>query len=168
MIRSLEGKSPLVAESAWVSESAYVVGDVVIGEGSSVWPGATIRGDSARVTVGRDTSIQDNTVIHCDDPLSIGDGVLIGHAVVMHCKSIGDGAHIGNNATVLDEVEVGAGAIVEAGSVVTASTPAPSGTLLAGVPVRDQGPVPEGRRERIRTMAEEARALAQTYKAAGL
>jgi carbonic anhydrase/acetyltransferase-like protein (isoleucine patch superfamily) len=168
MIRSLNGKTPRVADSAWVSEAAYVVGDVVIGEGASVWPGATIRADSSRVTVGRDTAIQDNTVIHCDDPLSIGDGVLIGHAVVMHCKSIGDGAHIGNNATVLDEVEVGAGAVVEAGSVVTASTPVPPGTLAAGVPVRGQGPASEERRERVRTMVEEARALAQTYKAAGL
>ncbi len=168
MIRSLNGKTPLVADSAWVSEAAYVVGDVVIGEGASVWPGATIRADSARVTVGRDTAIQDNTVIHCDDPLTIGDGVLIGHAVVMHCKSIGDGAHIGNNTTVLDEVEVGEGAVVEAGSVVTASTPAPPGMLVAGVPVRDQGLVSEERKERTRAMVEEARALAQTYKVAGL
>ena len=168
MIRSLNGKTPRVAETAWVSEAAYVVGDVEIGEGASVWPGTAIRADAAPVTIGRNTSIHDNSVIHCDYPLSIGDWAVIGHAAVLHCKSIGDGAVVGNNATVLDGVEVGAGSVIGAGCVVTPSTPVPPGTILEGVPARPQGSVTEAGAERNRALAEESRRLAQVYKEAGL
>ena len=83
MIRSFRGKTPRIADSAFVSEVAYVVGDVEIGEDSSVWPGAIIRGDFAPIRIGRNTHVEDNTLVHSGEPLTIGDNVLVGHGVVV-------------------------------------------------------------------------------------
>ena len=111
MIRSVNGKTPKIAESAWVSEAAYVVGDVEIGKNSSVWPGTIIRGDLASIKIGKNTIIQDNCVIHAGSPFNppgdavIGDKVLIGHGAVINCSMIGNNVLIGMNATLLhDEI----------------------------------------------------------------
>src|SRR5512147_2173470 len=102
MIRELGEKKPKIVESAFVSEAAYVVGDVEIGENSSIWPGAVLRADRFRIRIGSNSSIQDNCVVHpgfCD--LYIGNNVTIGHASVIHCARIGDNVLIGMH-TVLD------------------------------------------------------------------
>ena len=104
MIRSLDGISPQIHPTAFVSEAAYVVGDVVIGEGSSVWPGSVVRGDMGRVTIGKYTNVQDNSVVHCDTDTTIGDYVTIGHRVVCHAKSVGDRSLLGNGSVVNDGV----------------------------------------------------------------
>ncbi|MDD9995610.1 MAG: hypothetical protein OXS35_07695 [Dehalococcoidia bacterium] len=88
MIRSINGKTPRVHPGAFVSEFAYVVGDVEIGEGSSVWPGTVIRGDSGTVVIGKNTCIQDNSVVHGDADVEIGDDVVVGHRVLCHGRVI--------------------------------------------------------------------------------
>ena len=109
MVKSFNGKSPRVAESAFVSENAYVVGDVEIGEDSNVWPGAVIRGDFGRISIGADTSVEDNCVIHSGTPFSlvgdvvIGDRVLIGHGAVLNGRKIGNNVLVGMNATLLHD-----------------------------------------------------------------
>ena len=84
MIRSLEGKTPKIHPSCFVSETAYIVGDVEIGENTNIWPGAVIRGDYGRIIIGKACSIQDNCVLHTDDYLELGDNVLMTHGAVIH------------------------------------------------------------------------------------
>ena len=90
MIRSLGGKTPKIHPTAFISEAAYIVGDVEIGEGSSIWPGTVIRGDTGKITIGKFTNIQDNSVLHGDDDVIIGDNVTIGHRVMCHGRNIGN------------------------------------------------------------------------------
>jgi len=118
MIRAFNGKMPKIADSAFVSECAYVVGDVEIGENSGVWPGAVIRGDSGSIKIDRDCQIEDNSVVHAGGALEIGDNVIIGHSVVVHGQKIGNDVLIGNNATILDFAEIGEHCIVAANSMV--------------------------------------------------
>lgn len=140
MIRSFDGKTPRIAGAAWVSEAAYVVGDVEIGENSSVWPGAVIRGDLASIKIGRDTTIQDNCVIHSGSPYNppgdavIGDNVHIGHGAVINCRRIGDNVLIGINATILHDAEVGNFCIIAGGCVVMRGVKIPDRSFVAGVP----------------------------------
>ena len=118
MIRSFGGKTPKIAESAFVSETAYVIGDVEIGEGSGIWPGAVVRGDFASIKIGRNTMIEDNSVVHTGEPMEIGDNVTIGHGVVVHGIKIGNNTLVGNNATVLDNAEIGSFCVIGAGCLV--------------------------------------------------
>ena len=148
MIRSFEGTTPRVHESAWVAETAYVVGDVTIGEGSSVWPGAVLRGDFSSIVVGANTHIEDNCVVHTGEPLEIGDNVTAGHAVVIHCRRVGDNVLLGNNCTVLDGAEIGSFSIVAAGAVVAPRTVVPEGSFVRGLPATFE-PISAERRERL-------------------
>ena len=132
MIRSYKGKTPRIAEDAFVSEAAYVVGDVEIGAGSSVWPGAVVRADFAPIRIGSNTHIEDNSTLHQGDPIDVGDNVTIGHNVVVHCRRIGHDTLIANHATLLDRAEVGAGCVVAAGAVLRPDTKVPDGSFVAG------------------------------------
>lgn len=166
--RSLDGKSPKIAYSAFVSEAAYLVGDVELGPQSSVWPGAVIRADSGKISIGARSNVQDNTVIHADDDASIGDDVTIGHGVVCHSRSIGNGALIGNGAVLNDGVEVGAGSLVAAGAVLPERMVVPAGSLVRGTPGRVLGPVRERHRELMRGAAKSYVDRIGRYKEAGL
>ncbi len=119
MIRSFNGKTPKLAESSFVSEAAYVIGDVELGENSGVWPGAIIRGDFAGIKIGHNTMVEDNCVLHTGTPMEIGDNVIIGHSVVVHGKKIGNNNLIGNNATILDNAQIGSFCIIGAGCLVS-------------------------------------------------
>lgn len=134
MIRTFNGKMPKVADSAFVSERAYVIGDVEIGENSGIWPGAVIRGDFGLIRIGRDCQVEDNSVVHSGTNMEIGDGVIIGHSAVIHGLKIGNNVLIGNNATVLDFAEIGENCIVAANSMVATEQKIPSNSLVAGVP----------------------------------
>ena len=107
MIRSIDGKTPQIHPSVFVSEAAYIVGDVIIGEGTSIWPGAVIRGDYGRIVIGRNCSIQDNCVLHTDDYLELGDNVLMTHGAVIHGGKVGNNVMIGVNAVCLEDCDVG-------------------------------------------------------------
>ncbi len=145
MIRSFEGKTPKIADSAFVSEAAYVVGDVEIGEHSSVWPGAVVRGDSGRVVIGKNTAVEDNSVIHCGVPpdadIIIGDMVHIGHGAVINCRRIGNNVLVGMNSTLLHDVEIGNMCIIGAGCMVSQGMKVPDNSFIAGVPGVIKGPV---------------------------
>jgi carbonic anhydrase/acetyltransferase-like protein (isoleucine patch superfamily) len=168
MIRSFDGKTPRIASSAFVSEAAYVVGDVEIGEGSGIWPGAVIRGDFATIKIGCNTMVEDNTVVHSGGMIEIGDNVIIGHNVVVHCRRIGHHCLVGNNATILEDAEVGDLCIVAAGAVVGSGKVIPEGSLVAGVPGRVKGRVSAGQRQRLEQGSAVYLELTQRYKAQGL
>ena len=136
MIRSFDGKTPRIAKSVFVSECAYIVGDVEIGEHSSVWPGAVIRGDFGSVRIGNNSHIEDNAVLHAWDYLEIGDNVTIGHGAVVHCLKIGDSVLVGINATLLDDAEIGDNCIIAANSMVSTGRKIPENSFVAGIPAR--------------------------------
>ena len=117
LIKNLGDKIPIVHPTAFVSEAAYIVGDVEIGEGSSIWPGAVIRGDSGKVTIGKYTNIQDNSVVHGDADVEIRDYVTVGHRVMCHAKYIGNRSLIGNGSIINDGVTVGKNSIVGSGAM---------------------------------------------------
>jgi carbonic anhydrase/acetyltransferase-like protein (isoleucine patch superfamily) len=134
MIRSFGDKTPCIAESAFVSEAAYVIGDVIIGEDSGIFPGAVIRGDFASIKIGRNTMVEDNCVIHTGEPVDIGDRVTIGHNVVMHGLKIGNYSLIGNNATILDKSVIGNFCIIAAGCLVSPGMKIPDNSMVMGLP----------------------------------
>tara|TARA_B110000263_G_scaffold188343_1_gene165965 strand:+ start:312 stop:824 length:513 start_codon:yes stop_codon:yes gene_type:complete len=136
MIRSVNGKGPQVHPNAFVSEFAYVVGDVEIGEGSSVWPGTVIRGDSGKIVIGKNTCIQDNSVVHGDHDVSIGDDVVIGHRVLCHGKTIGHRTLLGNGCIINDGVSIGTDCIIASGAMVVDQMEIKSHSVVAGLPAR--------------------------------
>jgi carbonic anhydrase/acetyltransferase-like protein (isoleucine patch superfamily) len=170
MLRPFRGVSPQADPSAYVNERAYVIGDVVIGAESSVWPGAVIRGDRQRITIGRRTNIQDNSVLHTNRryPLTIGDEVMVGHCVVIHCSRVGNHVLVGNNATLLDEVEIDDFCIIAAGAVVPPGTKVPRGSFVVGVPGQVRGPLTEPQWARLQKQGEGYVQLAREYREAGL
>ena len=167
MIRSLDGKTPIIQPTAFVSEFAYVVGDVKIGEGSSVWPGTVIRADSGTITIGQNTCIQDNSVVHGDADVVIGDGVVIGHKVMCHARKVGDNSLIGSGATVNDGVDIGEGSLVASGAVVRENTVVPSGSLVIGVPGKITGKVASRHTKLIESIAAHYVAKGNRYKNSG-
>jgi len=168
VIRGFQGKMPKIAETAFVSEAAYVVGEVEIGEFSGVWPGAIVRGDFAPIVIGKYTNIEDNCVIHCASPLSIGDEVIVGHGAVVHGRKVGSHVLIGNQATVLDEVEIGNYCVIAAGSLVPPGMIVPDYSLVMGVPARVKGRLSDAQIEEIKTSVKFYVDLVQKYKREGL
>ena len=134
MLIAFDGKTPQVAESAWIAPGAIVIGDVVIGERSTVWPGAVVRGDFAPIRIGADVHIEDNVVIHSGNGIAIGDRVTMGHAAVVHCREVQEGVLLGNNCTVLDGAVIGEYSIIGAGALVSPREVVPPRSLVLGVP----------------------------------
>ena len=169
MIRSFQGKTPKIHPTAWVSETAYVIGDVEIGEYSSVWPGTVIRGDTIKITLGRYVDIQDNCVLHADNDAFYGDYVSLGHGVICHAKRIGSNCLIGNGATLNDGVVLGEYSLVASGAVVLENREYPEKSFILGVPaVAREQPTDAGHHERMRRTAENYARKAQLFKAEGL
>lgn len=137
-IYELDGRRPDIADSAWVADSAQVIGDVTLGEGASVWFGAIARGDSDRIVVGAGSNIQDGCVLHADDglPLVVGERVTVGHQVMLHGCTIGDESLIGIGATVLNGARIGRNCLVGAGSLVTEGKEFPDGSMILGTPAK--------------------------------
>ena len=166
-IRSLGGKTPQIDPEAFISEAAYNVGDVVIGPRSSIWPGAVIRADSGRITIGSGSNVQDNSVLHADADAVIGDGVTIGHGVVCHARSIADGCLIGNGAVLNDGVELGEGCLVAAGSTIADNQVFPAKSLIRGTPGKAIGTIRERHAELQHRAAESYVRRIQRYRAEG-
>jgi carbonic anhydrase/acetyltransferase-like protein (isoleucine patch superfamily) len=137
-IYQLDDLKPEIPDSAWVADSASVIGDVRMGEGCSVWYGAVLRGDSATIRMGARCNVQDNSVLHVDDgvPLTLGDEVSVGHQVMLHGCTIGDGTLIGIGAVVLNHAKIGRNCLVGAGALVTEGKEFPDGSLIVGSPAR--------------------------------
>jgi carbonic anhydrase/acetyltransferase-like protein (isoleucine patch superfamily) len=131
-----KGLRPTIAPGVYIADGAMVIGDVTIGEGSSVWYNAVLRGDIAPIRIGRGSNVQDGAVLHVDEnvPCVIGDGVVIGHGAVVHSATVGDGALVGMNATLLSGSVVGKQSIVGANALVGEGKEFPDRSLIVGVP----------------------------------
>jgi carbonic anhydrase/acetyltransferase-like protein (isoleucine patch superfamily) len=138
MIYALGDRSPILPADGdfWVAPDANVIGDVDLGQGTSVWFGATLRGDNERITVGAGSNVQENSVLHTDMgfPLVIGANCTIGHKAMLHGCVIGDGSLIGMGATVLNGARIGRGCLIGAGALVTEGKEIPDGALVMGAP----------------------------------
>jgi carbonic anhydrase/acetyltransferase-like protein (isoleucine patch superfamily) len=137
-IYELDGKQPTLGTGAWVADSAQVMGAVELGDNASVWFGAVVRGDTETIKIGKNSNVQDLSVLHSDMgcPLTIGQDVTIGHQVMLHGCTIGDGALIGIQAVILNNAKIGKGCIVGAGSVVTEGKEFPDNSLIIGSPAK--------------------------------
>ena len=137
-IYQLDDVVPQIAATAWVAPSATVIGRVVMEEGASVWYGAVLRGDNDLIHIGRNSNVQDGSVLHTDSgmPLTLGDNVTVGHQVMLHGCTVGDGTLIGIQAVVLNGAKIGRRCIVGAGALVTEGKEFPDGSLIVGSPAR--------------------------------
>ena len=168
MIRTLNGVTPKVAETAWVSEFAYVVGNVDIGEYASIWPGVTIRGDGDDpIVIGGYVNIQEGSVIH-GNGLTLEDYVSVGHSVVVHCDRVGRGSLLGNNCTVLNKVTLGENCLVAANAAVLAGTQIPAKSFVTGIPATVKRQVTEKQITAMRHTSEELVKRAKWFKDSGL
>lgn len=152
IIKSVRGFTPQIGEDCFMADNAAVIGDVVIGNGCSIWFGTVLRGDVNSIRIGNGTNIQDGTVIHTLYQRSttvIGGNVSVGHNVTIHGAEIKDNALIGMGSVVLDHAVVGEGAIVAAGSVVLGKTVIPPHTLWGGVPAKYIKDVDPGQAEEM-------------------
>ena len=153
------GQTPQIHPSAYIAPGSTVLGDVVIGEQSSVWPGAVLRGDINSIRIGDCTNIQDGAILHLADdyPTILGNHVTVGHAAVVHACTVEDEVLIGMHATILDGAVIGKGSIIGAHTLVKAGMQVPPGSLVLGVP---------GRIQRQLTPEEQTNnlALAEKYK----
>jgi len=137
MIRKARGKTPEIHENVFIAENAAIIGDVEIQQGASIWYQVTIRGDVMPIRIGRETNIQDNTVIHGtyqEHGCTIGDRVTIGHSVVLHGCEIKAGSLIGMGSIVMDGAVIGEHCLVAAGSLVTEGKKFPANSLIVGRP----------------------------------
>ena len=144
MIRSFRGVQPQIHETAYVDQSAQVIGDVQMGEESSVWCNAVLRGDMYYIRIGNRTNIQDNSVIHTrtgEKPTVLEDEVTVGHSVTLHGCYVERGSLIGIGSIVLDDVRVGAQSLVAAGSLISPGTIIPPRSLVMGLPARVKRPL---------------------------
>ena len=168
MIRSFEGNRPAVDPTAFIAETATIVGDVTIGARSSIWFGAVIRGDVYHVRIGAETSIQDNTVVHVthgEYATIVGDRVTVGHGVTLHGCTVRDLVIVGMGAIILDQAEVGERCIVGAGALVTPGTKFPAGHLAVGAPARVKRPLTEEELEWLGGSAAHYVDLTRRYRA---
>lgn len=162
MIRAFLGRRPQIDPSAFVAETAVIIGDVEIGPRSSVWYNCVLRGDVNSIRVGARTNIQDLSILHVTHrkdandpgaPLHIGDDVTIGHGVTLHGCTLENGCFIGMQAIVMDKVVVGEGALVGAQALVTEGTVIPPNTLWVGAPARYKRALTQDEMDRLKTSA---------------
>ncbi len=152
-VRSFSGKSPRVGQRVFVASTAAIVGDVDLGDDTSVWYGAVLRADLHEIRIGARSNIQDNAVVHVDEfdfPTLVGEDVTVGHAALLHGCRVERGALVGMHATVLNGAVVGAEAVVAAGALVPPGMVVPPRTLVAGVPAKVRREVGAEELEHIR------------------
>lgn len=166
MIVTHLGRTPKLERGVWIAPTAAVIGDVELGEDSSVWFGTVVRGDVFHIRVGRGTNIQDNSVVHVTTgrhAAIIGNDVTVGHSVTLHGCTIEDRALIGIGAIVLDEAVIGEEAMVGAGSLVTPRTRIPPRMLAVGSPARVKRPLTDSELEYVRTSGPHYVDIARQY-----
>jgi carbonic anhydrase/acetyltransferase-like protein (isoleucine patch superfamily) len=168
IIKSVRGFTPIIGEDVFLAENAAIIGDVVIGDGCSIWYGTVLRGDVNSIRIGNGVNIQDGTVIHTlyeKSVTEIEDNVSIGHNVTIHGAKICQGALVGMGSVILDHAVIGEGAIVAAGSVVLSKTVVESGSIYAGVPAKFVKKVdPEQSKEINQKIANNYHMYASWYK----
>jgi carbonic anhydrase/acetyltransferase-like protein (isoleucine patch superfamily) len=137
-IYQYKDKRPNIHDSAFVAAEATIIGDVILEEDTSVWPGAVLRGDNEPITIGRGSNVQEGTVMHTDIgcPLTLAKNVTVGHQAMLHGCTIGEGSLIGIQAVVLNNAVIGKNCLVGAGSVVTEGKVFPDNSLILGSPAK--------------------------------
>lgn len=155
-IYRLGDNSPTVSASAYIAPNATVVGKVILAENSTVWFGATLRGDNETISIGADSNVQDSAVLHTDPgyPMSIGPRVSIGHQAMMHGCTVGDGTLIGIQSIVLNGAVIGRSCLVGAGALITERKIFPDGTLIVGAPARVVRELTDEERQNLLKVAE--------------
>ncbi|MGH9699884.1 MAG: gamma carbonic anhydrase family protein [Candidatus Acidiferrales bacterium] len=168
MIRTYKGRKPQIAPTAYVDPQAAVIGDVVLGEHSSVWPCVVIRGDVHFIRIGARTNVQDGSVLHVmrdHHPLILGDDVTIGHGVILHGCTIESRCLIGMGSIILNGAKIGAGSIVAAGTLVPEGTEVPPGSLFMGHPGKFRRALTAADLESIDRYAQRYVEYKETYRA---
>jgi len=167
MIYALDGLAPTIHPDAWVAPDATLIGRVVLEEGASVWFGAVLRGDNEEVRVGAGSNVQDNSVLHTDlgYPLTIGANCTIGHRVMLHGCTVGDGSLIGMGATLLNGARIGRGCLIGAGALITEGKDIPDFSLVMGAPGRVVRALDDAAQARLIASAEGYRANMRRFRA---
>jgi len=158
----LGGVRPTIGADVWLAPTAVLIGDVHVGDRANIWFGAVLRGDSARITIGDGSSVQDNAVVHCarDLPTVVGEDVIVGHGALLEGCVVEDGAVVGMGAIVLQRARLGAGSVLAAGAVLPERREVGPGMLAAGVPAAEKKPLSGS----AKTWTETAAAEYQTYR----
>lgn len=176
MIRTFESHSPIIAQTAYVDDTALIIGDVEIGEESSIWPMSVVRGDVHHIRVGQRTNIQDGSILHVShdseyqpggSPLSVGDDVTVGHQVVLHACTVGSHCLIGMGSIIMDGAIVEDGAMIGAGSLVNSGKLIEGGYLWLGRPAKRARELTDREKEYLRYSAAHYVKLMKRYQAAG-
>jgi carbonic anhydrase/acetyltransferase-like protein (isoleucine patch superfamily) len=168
-IIELDGKTPQVAEDAYIAPTAVLIGDVTVAAGASIWFGAVLRGDNSAIVIGEGSNVQDNCVIHCaeDLPTIVGSNVTVGHMAMLEGCVIDDNSLIGMGAIVLQRARVGSGSLVAAGAVVGEGVEIPAGVLAAGVPARVKKEIAGESQRWLADAAQQYQAKRLKYRALG-
>lgn len=166
-MKSSANIEPKVASSVFIADTATVVGDVEIGEDSSIWYGAVLRADNSEIRIGENVNVQDGAVIHedTDNPVHIGNNVTIGHRAIVHGCTIGDSCLIGMGAILLSGCRIGKNCMVAAGALVTGKTVVPDNSVIMGMPAKTIRPISEEYLEEISYAANEYRERGREFKA---
>lgn len=165
-ILPFEGQLPRIDPTAYIAESAVIIGKVTIGANANIWPNAVIRGDENSITIGNNVSIQDNCTIHTepDQPVTIGDNTLIGHNTIVHCQTIGKGCLIGMGSILMNYTTIGDETIIGAGTVVTQHKTIPPRSMVCGTPFHIVRQLTEEEAADVYRQTEEYAALGQKHK----
>ena len=158
---------PNIAATAWVADSAQVIGRVALADGASIWYGAVLRGDNEWITIGARSNVQDGSMLHTDlgFPLTLGEDVSIGHQVMLHGCTVGDGSLIGIHAVVMNGARIGRNSLVGAGAIVTEGKEFPDNSLILGAPAKLVREITPEQIERIRAGAAHYVHNAQRHRA---
>jgi gamma-carbonic anhydrase len=168
IVRSYNAVHPLIGRGVFLAETAAVIGDVSIGDESSIWYATVLRGDVMPIRIGARTNIQDGAIVHVTSDrfgTTIGDDCTVGHGAIVHACTVEDGCLIGMGSTILDGARIGRGSLVGAGALVTPGTDIPAGSLVLGAPARVVRPVNQKEREQIEYGAAHYVELARRYLA---
>jgi carbonic anhydrase/acetyltransferase-like protein (isoleucine patch superfamily) len=165
-IYALGPRQPEIAADCFVADNATLIGSVALSSGVSVWYGAVIRGDMEKITIGERCNVQDNSVLHADTdvPLIIGRDVTIGHRVILHGCTIGDGTLIGMGAVIMNRAVIGSGSIVAAGALVPEDKHYPAGSLILGAPAKVVRELSQAEVTGLLASARHYHELAQQYR----
>ena len=155
-IYELDDRKPVIPESCYIAENAVIIGSVILGERVSIMFGAVLRADNEPIVIGDDSNIQDNSVLHTDPgvPLTLGKGVTVGHQVMMHGCTVGDGSLIGIQAVILNNAVIGKDCLVGAGAVVTEGKTFPDRSVIFGAPAKVVREIDDNNVQRLRGSAQ--------------
>lgn len=167
MLIALGDRTPQIADGAWIAPTAVLAGSVVIHEGASIWYGAVLRADNEPITIGPRSNVQDNCAFHVDKdkPLTLGEGVSVGHGAVVHGATVGDYVLVGMSATIMNGAIIGSESLIAAGALVTEGMVVPPRSLVAGVPAKVRRELSDAEVENLHNNADIYEAHRELHRA---